>query len=107
MPAGLLSARRVTAELPAGATTQVLQPLPRPPQRHSQRLAVPATAQPPVLLLVDVEAASGVGGLGKGGAAAGDDVAAPELAVNLRLRGDHDAMGSMTAAADSWGVMPL
>ena len=86
----------------------MLQPLPRPPQRHSQRLAVPATAQPPVLLLVDVGAASGLGGLARGGNgggdAAGDDVAAPELAVNLRLRGDHDAMGSVTAAADSWGV---
>ena len=51
---------RVTAELPAGATQQVLQPLPRPPARHSQRLAVPASAQPPALLLVDVEAGSGL-----------------------------------------------
>lgn len=102
---------RVTAELPAGATQQVLQPLPRPPARHSQRLSVPASAQPPALLLVDVEAGSGLNRLllsAAPGASSGGDggrVSAPELAVNLTLRGDD--MGSVTTAADSWGVRLL
>ena len=98
---------RVTAELPAGSTQQVLQPLPRPPARHSQRLAVPASAHPPALLVVDVEGASGLNrllapGAAGGGAADNGRVSAPELAVNLVLRGDD--MGSVTTAADSWGV---
>lgn len=33
----------------------MLQPLPRPPRRHSQRLAVPASAQPPTLLVAHIE----------------------------------------------------
>lgn len=46
---------RKTVELPAGEATPVLQPLPRPPRRHSQRLAVPASAQPPTLLVAHLE----------------------------------------------------
>ena len=42
-------------ELPAGEATPMLQPLPRPPRRHSQRLAVPASAQPPTLLVAHIE----------------------------------------------------
>ena len=33
----------------------MLQPLPRAARRHSQRLAVPASAQPPMLLVADIE----------------------------------------------------
>ena len=46
---------RRMAELPAGEATPVLQPLPRAARRHSQRLAVPASAQPPTLLVADIE----------------------------------------------------
>ena len=45
---------RRSAELPAGEATPVLQPLPRAAMRHSQRLAVPASAQPPTLLVADI-----------------------------------------------------
>ena len=53
-----------------------------------------------MLLTADVGAVSGLDRLFGGGNAAG--VASPELAVNLALRGDD--MGSLTTAANSWGV---
>ena len=95
-----LPACRKTAELPPGETTPVLQPLPRPPQRHSQRLAVPISAQPPTLLMAHIEgmqglAASLTGQLQEQGSA-------PEVYLSLSLQGDN--LGSITAAADSWGV---
>ena len=95
-----LPACRKTAELPPGETTPVLQPLPRPPQRHSQRLAVPISAQPPTLLMAHIEgvqglAASLMGQLQEQGSA-------PEVYLSLSLQGDN--LGSITAAADSWGV---
>ena len=89
-----------TAQLPSGKTTAVLQPLPRPPLRHSQRLAIPATAQPPVLLAANVVALSGLRALL--GSEAEQGASSPELYVNLTLR--REDMGSVTTAADSWGV---
>ena len=95
---------RETAELAPGKSTAMLQPLPRPPQRHSQRLAIPATAQPPVLLVANVASASGLAAVlgqlkGRGGFK-------PDLYINLTLRSGGD-VGSVTAAADSWGVSSL
>lgn len=95
---------RETAVLAPGKSTAMLQPLPRPPQRHSQRLAIPATAQPPVLLVANVESASGLAVVL--GEAVGRGVSKPDLYINLTLRSGDD-VGSVTAAADSWGVSSL
>ena len=51
----LILAHRKTAELPTGEAIPLLQPLPRPPMRHNQRLAVPASAYPPTLIVADIE----------------------------------------------------
>lgn len=59
------------------------------------------TAQPPVLLVANVTSASGLGAVL--GDAIGRGASNSELYINLRLTGGED-MGSMTAAADSWGV---
>jgi hypothetical protein len=92
---------RETAVLQSGKSTAVLQPLPRPPQRHSQRLAIPATAQPPVLLVANVACASGLAAVL--GDAAGRGVSKPDLYLNLTLQSGVEA-GSVTSTADSWGV---
>ncbi|KAK9908805.1 hypothetical protein WJX75_003140 [Coccomyxa subellipsoidea] len=90
-----------TAVLQSGKSTAVLQPLPRPPQRHSQRLAIPATAQPPVLLVANVACASGLAAVL--GDAAGRGVSKPDLYLNLTLQSGVEA-GSVTSTADSWGA---
>ncbi len=95
---------RETAVLAPGKSTAMLQPLPRPPQRHSQRLAIPATAQPPVLLVANVASASDLAAVL--GQAVGQGASKPDLYINLTLRSGDD-VGSVTAAADSWGVSSL
>jgi hypothetical protein len=85
-----LRARRVVADLPAFRTTPVLEPLPLPPARHSQRLAVPADALPPPLLVVDVGRLTNVHALLTAEAAGGagqEPLCPPELCVRLALAG--------------------
>ena len=77
-----------------------MQPLPRPPQRHSQRLAVPISAQPPTLLMAHIEGVQGLAASLAGQLQ--EQGSAPEVYLSLSLQGDN--LGSITAAADSWGV---
>ena len=97
--------RRKTAELPPGETTPVLQPLPRPPRRHLQRLAVPASAQPPTLLVAHLEGAAGLMASLRGDQGADSGGSVPDVYISLSLQGED--LGSVTEVADSWGVRGL
>lgn len=76
------------ADLPPGRTTAVLEPLPLPPARHSQRLAVPADALPPALLVVDVGELVNAPALVRGSEAGGGGeelLCPPELYVSIAV----------------------
>ncbi|KAK9834254.1 hypothetical protein WJX81_000411 [Elliptochloris bilobata] len=78
--------RVVVAELPPERTTTVLEPLPLPPARHSQRAAQPADALPPPLLIVDVlELANAPALLGAVEGSDGGPLCPPELCVNVAV----------------------
>ncbi len=94
MAGAWLRARRVVADLPAFRTTPVLEPLPLPPARHSQRLAVPADALPLPLLVVDVGRLTNVHALlaaEAGGGAGQEPLCPPELCVSLAIAGGEAA----------------
>ncbi|KAK9815130.1 hypothetical protein WJX73_008307 [Symbiochloris irregularis] len=82
-------------ELAAGKVTPMLQPLPKPPLRHTQRHALPAQALPPPLLLLDVVRMHCTGSIGGSSASVSGQ---RELLVTISLQSGELDTGAAPAS---------